>query len=47
MSLLSILLMESDESVRLWNDGAPAITMGVLPYTLGAGFLAAWLITGV
>ena len=43
MSLLSMLLMEAAMNlVDYGMMGAPAITLGVLPYTLGAGFLAAW-----
>ena len=43
MSLLSMLLMEAAMNlVDYGMMGAPAITLGVLPYMLGAGFLAAW-----
>ena len=43
MSLLSMLLMEAAMNlVDYGMMGAPAITLSVLPYTLGAGFLAAW-----
>ena len=43
MSLLSMLLMEAAMNlVDYGMMGAPSITLGVLPYTLGAGFLAAW-----
>ena len=43
MSMISMLLMEVAMNVVDYGMmGAPAITLGVLPYTLGAGFLAAW-----
>jgi hypothetical protein len=43
MSMISMLLMEiAMNVVDFGMMGAPAITLGVLPYTLGAGFLAAW-----
>ena len=43
MSMISMLLMEIAMNVVDYGMmGAPAITLGVLPYTLGAGFLAAW-----
>lgn len=43
MSIISMLLMEVAMNVVDYGMmGAPAITLAVLPYTLGAGFLAAW-----
>ena len=43
MSMISMLLMEIAMNVVDYGMmGAPAITLWVLPYTLGAGFLAAW-----
>ena len=43
MSMVSMLLMETAMNLMDYQMmGAPAITLGVLPYTLGAGFLAAW-----
>ena len=43
MSMISMLLMEVAMNVVDYGMmGEPAITLGVLPYTLGAGFLAAW-----
>lgn len=43
MSMISMLLMEISMNVVDYGMmGAPAITLWVLPYTLGAGFLAAW-----
>ena len=43
MSMISMLLMEIAMNVVDYGMmGEPAITLGVLPFTLGAGFLAAW-----
>lgn len=43
MSIISMLLMEVAMNVVDYGMmGEPAITLGVLPFTLGAGFLAAW-----
>ena len=43
MSIISMLLMEvAMNGVDYGMMGAPAITLAVLPFTLGAGFLAAW-----
>ena len=43
MSMISMLLMEVAMNVVDYGMmGAPAITLSVLPFTLGAGFLAAW-----
>jgi predicted membrane channel-forming protein YqfA (hemolysin III family) len=43
MSLLSMILMEFAMNLADFGMmGAPSITLGVLPYTLGAGFVAAW-----
>ena len=43
MSMISMVLMEVAMNVVDYGMmGEPAITLGVLPYTLGAGFLAAW-----
>lgn len=43
MSLISMLLMEAAMNLADYGMmGAPAITLAVLPFTLGAGFLAAW-----
>ena len=43
MSMISMLLMEVAMNVVDYGMmGAPAITPAVLPFTLGAGFLAAW-----
>ena len=43
MSMISMLIMEIAMNVVDYGMmGEPAITLGVLPYTLGAGFLAAW-----
>ena len=43
MSLISMILMEAAMNLAEYGMmGEPAITFGVLPFTLGAGFLAAW-----
>ena len=43
MSMISMLLMEVAMNVVDYGMmGEPAITFAVLPFTLGAGFLAAW-----
>ena len=43
MSMVSMLLMELAMNLADYGMmGAPAITLAVLPFTLGAGFLAAW-----
>ena len=43
MSMVSMLLMEAAMNLADYGMmGAPAITLKVLPFTLGAGFLAAW-----
>jgi len=43
MSMVSMLLMEAAMNLADYGMmGAPAITLSVLPVTLGAGFLAAW-----
>jgi len=43
MSIISMLLMEVAMNIVDYGMmGAPAITLAVLPFTLGAGFLAAW-----
>jgi hypothetical protein len=43
MSLISMVLMEVAMNVADYGMmGEPAITLSVLPVTLGAGFLAAW-----
>jgi hypothetical protein len=43
MSMVSMLLMEAAMNLADFGMmGAPAITLSVLPITLGAGFLAAW-----
>jgi hypothetical protein len=43
MSMISMLLMEAAMNVVDYGMmGAPAITLSILPFTLGAGFLAAW-----
>ena len=43
MSMVSMLLMELAMNLADYGMmGAPAITIAVLPFTLGAGFLAAW-----
>jgi len=43
MSLLSMILMELAMNLADFGMmGAPSITLQVLPYTLGAGFVAAW-----
>jgi hypothetical protein len=43
MSLISMILMEAAMNLADYGMmGEPAITIGVLPFTLGAGFLAAW-----
>ena len=43
MSMISMLLMEVAMNVVDYGMmGAPAITLSILPFTLGAGFLAAW-----
>jgi len=43
MSMVSMLLMEAAMNLIDYGMmGAPAITLSVLPFTLGAGFLAAW-----
>jgi len=43
MSLISMILMEAAMNLADYGMmGEPAITIEVLPFTLGAGFLAAW-----
>ena len=43
MSLISMILMELAMNLADYGMmGEPAITFQVLPFTLGAGFLAAW-----
>ena len=43
MSLISMVLMELAMNLADFGMmGEPAITLKVLPFTLGAGFLAAW-----
>lgn len=43
MSLISMILMEVAMNLADYGMmGEPAITLGVLPVTLSAGFLAAW-----
>lgn len=43
MSLISMILMESAMNLADYGMmGEPAITLAILPFTLGAGFLAAW-----
>ena len=43
MSLISMILMETAMNLADYGMmGEPAITFGVLPFSLGAGFLAAW-----
>ena len=43
MSLISMILMEAAMNLADYGMmGEPAITIQVLPFTLGAGFLAAW-----
>ena len=43
MSLISMILMELSMNLADFAMmGEPAITWSVLPFTLGAGFLAAW-----
>jgi len=43
MSMFSMILMEVAMNLADFGMmGAPAITLAVLPYTLGAGFFAAW-----
>lgn len=43
MSMVSMVLMEAAMNLADYGMmGAPAITLSVLPFTLGAGFLAAW-----
>ena len=43
MSMVSMLLMELAMNLADYGMmGAPVITIAVLPFTLGAGFLAAW-----
>ena len=43
MSMVSMLLMEAAMNLADYGMmGAPALTLTVLPFTLGAGFLAAW-----
>ena len=43
MSMVSMLLMEAAMNLADFGMmGAPAITLSVLPITLGAGFFAAW-----
>ena len=43
MSMMSMVLMEAAMNLADYGMmGAPAITLSVLPFTLGAGFLAAW-----
>lgn len=43
MSLISMILMEAAMNLADYGMmGEPAITIEILPFTLGAGFLAAW-----
>lgn len=43
MSLISMILMEAAMNLADYGMmGEPAITFQVLPFTLGAGFVAAW-----
>ncbi len=43
MSMVSMLLMEMAMNIADYGMmGAPSITLSVLPYTLAAGFIAAW-----
>jgi len=43
MSMVSMVLMEAAMNLADYGMmGAPAITLSILPVTLGAGFLAAW-----
>ena len=43
MSMISMFLMEVAMNVVDYGMmGEPAITLSILPFTLGAGFLAAW-----
>ena len=43
MSMISMILMEGAMNLADYGMmGEPAITLWVLPFTLGAGFLAAW-----
>ena len=43
MSMVSMVLMEAAMNLADYGMmGAPAITLSILPFTLGAGFLAAW-----
>ena len=43
MSLISMILMEAAMNLADYGMmGEPAITLAILPFTLGAGFLAAW-----
>jgi len=43
MSIVSMILMESAMNLADYGMmGAPAVTLSVLPFTLGAGFMAAW-----
>jgi len=43
MSMVSMVLMEAAMNLADYGMmGEPAITLGILPFTLGAGFLAAW-----
>ena len=47
MSLISMILMELSMNLADFAMmGEPAITWSVLPFTLGAGFLAAWPSSG-
>ena len=43
MSMVSMVLMEAAMNLADYGMmGAPAITLSILPVTLGAGFLVAW-----
>ena len=43
MSLISMILMEAAMNLADYGMmGEPAITLAILPFTLGAGFLSAW-----
>ena len=43
MSMISMLLMEIAMNIVDYGMmGEPAITLSILPFTLGSGFLAAW-----
>ena len=43
MSLISMILMELAMNLADFGMmGEPALTLSILPFTLGAGFLAAW-----